>query len=172
METIKISELPSSTQWTGLYALGVDSNNNSVKISLDELQENADVIAAANLVLSQAQGLYDQMLLMTERLCPTAMDLPNAINVPVDGDGDDMPAVLTPGNALPNFIYQIVSGTSAYVRPDGKIFATSIGSTTAWVIPVGNVGIWKSINIVGYQPAIVFAGSVMRLTELGSLRLT
>lgn len=37
METIKISELTEATSLTGLYVLGTDANNNSVKVPLETL---------------------------------------------------------------------------------------------------------------------------------------
>ena len=37
METIKISELTEATSLTGLYVLGTDANNESVKVPLETL---------------------------------------------------------------------------------------------------------------------------------------
>ena len=48
MKKIKISELPASTSLTGLYTIGADANNKSVKVRLGQFKDTTDALAAAH----------------------------------------------------------------------------------------------------------------------------
>lgn len=47
MKKIKVSELPPCTVLKGLYTLGTDANNNSVKVSLEFVEDKANAAQAA-----------------------------------------------------------------------------------------------------------------------------
>lgn len=57
MKKIKVSELPVGTTLKGLYTLGTDVNNNSVKVSLEFVEEKAN---AANDAASVAKHAASQ----------------------------------------------------------------------------------------------------------------
>lgn len=54
MKKIKVSELPVGTTLKGLYTLGTDVNNNSVKVSLEFVEEKANAANDAASVAKQA----------------------------------------------------------------------------------------------------------------------
>ena len=160
IQAIKISELPASQGWHGLFTIGVQGGNN-VKIDLSELEDNAEVLAAAQAVLQQIQA-YSPVVR------PTSMILTEDYYVPVGGEAD-MPAVLSPPGAFKNFIYDVRSG-SAVVTPDGHISVAELGTTVVWVIPVENVALWRSISVHGYTQGIM-CDSSMRITSDNCIRL-
>lgn len=47
MKKVKVSELPPCTELKGLYTLGTDANNNSVKVSLEFVEDKANAAQAA-----------------------------------------------------------------------------------------------------------------------------
>lgn len=60
MKKIKVSELPVGTTLKGLYTLGTDVNNNSVKVSLEFVEEKANAANDAASVATQAASqAYD-----------------------------------------------------------------------------------------------------------------
>lgn len=164
METIKISQLPESESFEGLYALGVDNQNRSVKVSLDELADNAEVLEAAEEILERMEE-FDG------RVRPTAMSVPEEYNVPIGGGGV-IPVSLTPANAMRNLIYQIDDGSSIRVQPDGSVRAVSSGSTSVNVIPTENTSLWKQIIIHTYNQVIVLSDNAVRITSDMQLRLS
>lgn len=162
IQAIRISELPESQSWQGLYTIGVQGGR-SVKINLSELSDNAEVLAAAREVLEQIQA-YSPVVR------PTSMSLPDEYYVPVGGSAA-IPAVLSPSDAFKNFIYDVRSG-SAIVTPDGLVSVSELGTTVVWVIPVENVVIWKEMLIKGYaQVMMITDNSAIRITSNMCIRL-
>ena len=163
METIKISQLPESESFEGLYALGVDSQNRSVKISLDELADNAAV-------LEEAEEILGRMEEFDGRVRPAAMSVPDEYNVPLGGSGV-IPVTITPSNAMRNIIYQVDEGSSVKVRPDGVVRAISTGVTSVNVIPAENTALWKQVQVKTYGQTFVMSGDAFRVTADNQLRL-
>lgn len=163
METIKISQLPESESFEGLYALGVDSQNRSVKISLDELKENAAVLEAAQEILARMEE-FDG------RVRPAAMSVPDEYNVPLGGSGA-IPVTLTPSNAMSNIIFQVDEGSSVNVRPDGAVRAISSGVTSVYVIPTENTALWKRVQVKTYGQTFVMSRNAFHVTADNQLRL-
>ena len=163
MDTIKISELPQSESFEGLFTLGVDAGNRSVKVSLDELKENAAVLEAAREILARMEE-FDG------RVRPTALSAPAVWNVPVGGESM-IPVTLSPEGAMHNVIYQ-TDGSSVKVYPDGRAEGIEAGTSAVYVIPTENTSLFKKVKVSAYGQHLVLAGDVMRVTSDNVIRLT
>lgn len=63
-----------------------------------------------------------------------------------------------------NVLFQKVSGTSVMVNPSGDIAVLGTGQTVYWVVPSGNISLWRQVTVNVRGPR-------MRLTSTGKIRL-
>lgn len=89
MKKIKISELPSSTEMEGLYTIGTDANNQSVKVPMGFLKETTEYVtektAEAVATANQAKSAIDNL---------KASDVPYDLTQTPDlGSGDVQSAI-------------------------------------------------------------------------------
>lgn len=74
-------------------------------------------------------------------------------------------ARLYPGYVMQNILYQREEGSSLRVAPSGNLTVTSTGTTTFYVVPLGNTELWQEVSITVRPPR-------MRLTSSGRIRLS
>ena len=79
MSKIKISQLPTSTQTDGLYTIGVNANNSSVKVPIGELiDDKVDKVSGKQLSTNdytneekqKLADIQDDMLMITYGVTP------------------------------------------------------------------------------------------------------
>lgn len=122
MKKIKISELPLYSSLKGLFTIGTDANNRSVKVSLEFVEQQTtqavtnakeatdaaneataaaqEATEAAQEATEEAVNATDNVLLTLGRLVPTGMTVESVTR-------------LTVGNVKPNYIKAALSPASA-----------------------------------------------------------
>lgn len=198
MKKIKVSELPPCTVLKGLYTLGTDANNNSVKVSLEFVEDKANAAQAAataantaatnattaknaatqaaanaNTAATAATQATEQLLLKLGTLIPTGLTVKP---VPRLTKGNTQPvyicAQLQPAQAAKNLIF-ISDNRSVAVTQDGRITVIGEGRSTVQIIPTLNTSLAKVIQVEVGQPTLrlVNTRTRLRLTAAGALRL-
>lgn len=71
---------------------------------------------------------------------------------------------LLPAYVMQNILYQKKQGDSVIVDPGGTLTATGTGTTSLFVIPPQNTGLWQQVDITVRTP-------LARLTSTGKIRL-
>lgn len=199
MKKIKISELPLYQSLKGLFVMGTDVNNRSVKVNLEFIDtETTKAVQDAETATAQAAkaaGLADEatkaateasekataaanaatdkVLDTLGRIVPTGL---NVESVPRLTLGNVQPvylkAVLSPDTALKNLIY-ISDNKSVEVGLDGRISVLNKGVSRVHVIPTCNTALAQTILIEVGEPTLrlVTTRRQMRFTQSGALRM-
>ena len=191
----KISELPECTSFKGLWTIGVDIFNKSVKVSLEYIQsvvegmksatKNAtDATSAANSAAQTADNAAQRAQAATTAANTATTNANNATAAAIEAKEDceevtvESPSRLLVGNMAENFIRATLAPASVKpnvlflgddkavsVTPDGRITILAAGISIIHVIPTCNVALYKTIQIKVSEPTV-------RLVTLSSIRLT
>lgn len=98
-----------------------------------------------------------------EVLAPATISTRNKVPQRID-------ARLLPGYVVQNLLYLKDEGDSLKVNPSGKLTVAGTGTTTFYVIPPGNTGLWKEVSITVRPPLIRLSNGKMRLNG-GKIRI-
>lgn len=193
MKKIKISELPLYSSLKGLFTIGTDANNRSVKVSLEFVEQQTtqavtnakEATDAANTAAAAAQeateaaqeatedavNATDNVLLTLGRLVPTGMTVESVTRLTVGNVKPNyIKAALSPASAMQNVIF-ISDNKAITVGTDGCITVVGRGKSTVHVIPTCNTALAKTLLIEVVAPALRKAtNSSLRLTQSGALR--
>ena len=173
----KISELPESTDFKGLWTIGVNALNKSVKVSLEYIQTKINsLISSTNTATTAANEAASDCREVIEEaqqtgslnLVPTAMSL-------------DYPKVITLGNLSELFVKAKLTPESVYqnvlflgdnkaltITPDGRITVNEKGLSTIHIIPTANTALYKSIQIEVINPTLRMINTRTQLHLLGN----
>lgn len=193
MKKIKISELPLYSSLKGLFTIGTDANNRSVKVSLEFVEKQTtqavtnakEATDAANEATAAAQeateaaqeatedavNATDNVLLTLGRLVPTGMTVESVTRLTVGNVKPNyIKAALSPASAMQNVIF-ISDNKAITVGTDGRITVVGRGKSTVHVIPTCNTALAKTLLIEVVAPALrKVNSSSLRLTQSGVLR--
>lgn len=193
MKKIKISELPLYSSLKGLFTIGTDANNRSVKVSLEFVEQQTtqavtnakEATTAANEATAAAQeateaaqeateeavNATDNVLLTLGRLVPTGMTVESVTRLTVGNVKPNyIKAALSPASAMQNVIF-ISDNKAITVGTDGRITVVGRGKSTVYVIPTCNTALAKTLLIEVVAPALrKVNSSSLRLTQSGALR--
>lgn len=193
MKKIKISELPLYSSLKGLFTIGTDENNRSVKVSLEFVEQQTtqavtnakEATTAANEATAAAQeateaaqeateeavNATDNVLLTLGRLVPTGMTVESVTRLTVGNVKPNyIKAALSPASAMKNVIF-ISDNKAITVGTDGRITVVGSGKSTVHVIPTCNTALAKTLLIEVVAPALrKVNSSSLRLTQSGALR--
>lgn len=193
MKKIKISELPLYSSLKGLFTIGTDANNRSVKVSLEFVEQQTtqavtnakeatdaaneataaaqEATEAAQEATEEAVNATDNVLLTLGRLVPTGMTVESVTRLTVGNVKPNyIKAALSPASAMKNVIF-ISDNKAITVGTDGRITIVGTGKSTVHVIPTCNTALAKTLLIEVVAPALRKAtNSSLRLTQSGALR--
>lgn len=193
MKKIKISELPLYSSLKGLFTIGTDANNRSVKVSLEFVEQQTtqavtnakEATTAANEATAAAQeateaaqeateeavNATDNVLLTLGRLVPTGMTVESVTRLTVGNVKPNyIKAALSPASVMKNVIF-ISDNKAITVGTDGRITIVGTGKSTVHVIPTCNTALAKTLLIEVVAPALrKVNSSSLRLTQSGALR--
>lgn len=166
MEGKKVSELTETQSFIGLYTIGVDANGNSVKVSLDGMQDY---------IIQQFQDIIDE-LREEAQARPTGVNAPDTFHM-LENEQRYIPASLTPDDVEQNYIFILPNQNNGVVlelTPDGKaISGNQAGTTTAYLIPTEKTSLMKVIDIEVAQRNIRMGDQFqMIIGSEGNFRLT
>lgn len=195
MKKIKISELPLYSSLKGLFTIGTDANNRSVKVSLEFVEEktteavkNAETATdAANTATAEAQAATGEAKTATAAANKATSDvlaafaglIPSSLTVKYNERltlGNIQPvyikAELQPEGTLKNVIF-LSDNKAVTVNPDGRVQIVAKGRSVIHVIPTCNTAIAKTIAMTVEEPTmrLVNTRSQMRFTQSGGIRL-
>lgn len=180
MKKIKISELPLFSSLKGLFTIGTDDQNRSVKVSLEfiETETKAAVskaeTSAANADRAAANAITVKVDIqeMLDRLIPTGLTVTAPLRLTLGNPKASVIAKLTPETALKNVIF--ISDDKA-VEVDvltGRLTTLVCGKSKVRIIPTTNVSLTKTLLIeVGEATLRLQTKSALRLTSGGALRM-
>lgn len=178
MKKKKISELPLSSSLQGLHTIGVDSNNQSVKVSLEFVKDAADsaneAATNANEAAETALIAKDVVIEMMGRLIPTGLKVSCLDRITISNvEPVYIKTELSPVTALKNIIF-ISDNRAAIVDADGKITPISEGKSRISIIPTCNTALAKTILVEVGRPLarLVNSKSSLRLSSGRLFRLT
>lgn len=170
----KISELPECTSFKGLWTIGVDIFNKSVKVSLEYIQSVVEGMKAATkdataAAIEAKEDCEEVIAAAAEleplNLVPTAMTVEYPSRLLVGNMAENfIRATLTPASVKPNVLF-LGDDKAVSVTPDGRITILAAGTSIIHVIPTCNVALYKTIQIKVSKPTV-------RLVTLSSIRLT
>lgn len=191
----KISGLPECTSFKGLWTIGVDIFNKSVKVSLEYIQSVVEGMKAATKDATDAASKSAQSAINAaqkaqeattaaieakedcEEVIAAAAEL-EPLNLVPTAMTVEYPSRLLVGNMAENFIRATLTPASVKpnvlflgddkavsVTPDGRITILAAGTSIIHVIPTCNVALYKTIHIKVSKPTV-------RLVTLSSIRLT
>lgn len=197
----RISELPICETFKGLFTIGVDALNHSVKVSLEFIDKTVTALKSsvdtavknAETATAEANKATEDCTTATEAaneatdecreiietasslealgLFPTSMTLSYPENVTMGNKVAKINAVLHPDRVHQNVIC-LGDNNAISVTPDGRITTNKIGTSTVHVIPTCNMGLYKTILItVTGATARLVTKSSIRLTSNGNFRL-
>lgn len=183
VKKIKISALPLADTLVGLYTIGVNALNKSVKVSLEFLKTAADKAnKAANLAgetAEEARATIVRLEELEESLVGQYKMIPTGMNL-------DYPPRITFRNTVPRRItYELLptntgrnvlflgDDNAVSVQPDGSLTVNRTGISKIHVIPTENTSIYRTIQITVAEPELRRVKSnSLRLMGNGSFRLT
>lgn len=190
VKKIKISALPLADTLVGLYTIGVNALNKSVKVSLEFLKTAADKANdaataadnAANLAgetAEEARATIVRLEELEESLVGQYKMIPTGMNL-------DYPPRITFRNTVPRRItYELLptntgrnvlflgDDNAVSVQPDGSLTVNRTGISKIHVIPTENTSIYRTIQITVAEPELRRVKSnSLRLMGNGSFRLT
>ena len=174
MKKIKISELPLYSTLKGLFTIGTDANNNSVKVSLEFVeQETTQAVSKANAATAAANNATAEILAAFGGIVPFTLEVECMERITL-GNLSPKPisVVLTPAGTLKNVIF-LCDNKAVTVAPDGRIQVVAKGRSTVHVIPTMNTALAKTLQIEVTAPSLrmVNTRKQLRFTQGGALRL-
>lgn len=167
MKKIKISELPLYQSLKGLFVMGTDVNNRSVKVNLEFIESETTKATAA------AKSATDKVLDTLGKIVPTGLFVESVPRLTL---GNVSPvylkAVLSPDTALKNLIY-ISDNRAVEVGLDGRISILNKGVSRVHIIPTCNTALARTVLIEVGEPTLrlVTTRRQMRFTQSGALRM-
>lgn len=198
MKKLKISELPLVSSLKGLFTIGVDNQNRSVKVSLQFVEDktteavsNADAASKratasadaadkskneADTATQAANEATDAAKTATAKiavLVPSGLSVECLDRITI---GNVMPvrirAVLSPETAMKNLIY-ISDNRAVEVSTDGVLTPVSKGRSKVHVIPTMNTALARTLLIEVGEPRLRLSSvTALRFTQAGGFRLT
>lgn len=183
MKKIKISELPLYQSLKGLFVMGTDVNNRSVKVNLEFIEsettkavKDADTATAA---AAKAAGLADEATTLTKaateasekataaaksatdkvldtlgKIVPTGLSVESVPRLTLGNVNPVyLKAVLSPDTALKNLIY-ISDNRAVEVGLDGRISILNKGVSRVHIIPTCNTALARTVLIEVGEPTL------------------
>lgn len=183
MKKIKISELPLYQSLKGLFVMGTDVNNRSVKVNLEFIEsettkavKDADTATAA---AAKAAGLADEATTLTKaateasekataaaksatdkvldtlgKIVPTGLFVESVPRLTLGNVNPVyLKAVLSPDTALKNLIY-ISDNRAVEVGLDGRISILNKGVSRVHIIPTCNTALARTVLIEVGEPTL------------------
>lgn len=183
MKKIKISELPLYQSLKGLFVMGTDVNNRSVKVNLEFIEsettkavKDADTATAA---AAKAAGLADEATTLTKaateasekataaaksatdkvldtlgKIVPTGLFVESVPRLTLGNVNPVyLKAVLSPDTALKNLIY-ISDNRAVEVGLDGRISILNKGVSRVHIIPTCNTTLARTVLIEVGEPTL------------------
>lgn len=183
MKKIKISELPLYQSLKGLFVMGTDVNNRSVKVNLEFIEsettkavKDADTATAA---AAKAAGLADEATTLTKaateasekataaaksatdkvldtlgKIVPTGLFVESVPRLTLGNINPVyLKAVLSPDTALKNLIY-ISDNRAVEVGLDGRISILNKGVSRVHIIPTCNTALARTVLIEVGEPTL------------------
>lgn len=199
MKKIKISELPLYQSLKGLFVMGTDVNNRSVKVNLEFIEsettkavKDADTATAAaakaagladeatktateasEKATAAAKSATDKVLDTLGKIVPTGLFVESVPRLTL-GNANPvyLKAVLSPDTALKNLIY-ISDNRAVEVGLDGRISILNKGVSRVHIIPTCNTALARTVLIEVGEPTLrlVTTRRQMRFTQSGALRM-
>ena len=195
MKKLKISELPICSTLAGLFTIGVDNLNRSVKVSLqfveDKVTEAVSKAMAATTSANSAAQAAQTANTATETataqaqaatadvLAKIAILIPSALTVEAPrritwGNMERfvIKTVLSPVTAMRNLIF-ISDNKAVEVSTDGVLTPVAKGVSRVHVIPTQNTALARTCVIEVGDPRLRLSSqTALRFTQAGGLRLT
>lgn len=195
MKKLKISELPICSTLAGLFTIGVDNLNRSVKVSLqfveDKVTEAVSKALAATTSANSAAQAAQTAKTATETataaaqaatadvLAKIAILIPSALTVEAPrritwGNMERfvIKTVLSPVTAMRNLIF-ISDNKAVEVSTDGVLTPVAKGVSRVHVIPTQNTALARTCVIEVGDPRLRLSSqTALRFTQAGGLRLT
>lgn len=201
MKKIKVSELPLCSTLKGLFTLGTDKDNRSVKVSLEFIKEETDAAvknaqdatgnantatASATSAASAANAAAEEAIQATEaaeeatastiaavtKLIPTGLEVSAPERITLGNTAENrVEATLSPSNTMPNIIF-ISDNNAVKIDQKGRIRVVGIGASEVQIIPTCNTALAKTIIInVTAATLRLKSRTQLRLTQSGGLLL-
>lgn len=191
MKKIKISELPLYQSLKGLFVMGTDVNNRSVKVNLEFIEsettkavKDADTATAAaakaagladeaTKTANAAKSATDKVLDTLGKIVPTGLFVESVPRLTLGNVNPVyLKAVLSPDTALKNLIY-ISDNRAVEVGLDGRISILNKGVSRVHIIPTCNTALARTVLIEVGEPTLrlVTTRRQMRFTQSGALRM-
>lgn len=182
MKKVKISELPLYNSLKGLFTIGTDKDNRSVKVSLEfvEIQTTEAAkkatdaaVAAEQKATAAADAATANLLKFLGTILPTALSVEPVPRLTL---GNVSPvfinAVLSPEGVRQNIIF-ISDNKAVTVAPDGRLRIVGSGRSVVQVIPTINTALAKIIEVEVGAPTVrlVNTRTRLRLTASGAFRM-
>lgn len=193
MKKIKISELPLYQSLKGLFVMGTDVNNRSVKVNLEFIEsettkavKDADTATAAadeattltkaateasEKATAAAKSATDKVLDTLGKIVPTGLAVESVPRLTIGNVNPVyLKAVLSPDTALKNLIY-ISDNRAVEVGLDGRISILNKGVSRVHIIPTCNTALARTVLIEVGEPTLrlVTTRRQMRFTQSGAL---
>ena len=174
MKKIKISELPLYQSLKGLFVMGTDVNNRSVKVNLEFIESEATkAVKDADTATAAAKSATDKVLDTLGKIVPTGLFVESVPRLTL-GNANPvyLKAVLSPDTALKNLIY-ISDNRAVEVGLDGRISILNKGVSRVHIIPTCNTALARTVLIEVGEPTLrlVTTRRQMRFTQSGALRM-
>lgn len=190
----RISELPICETFKGLFTIGVDALNHSVKVSLEFIDKTVSTLKSsvetaiknaetATLSANTAAGNANTATEECREIIETASNL-EALGLFPTSMTLSYPAKLTRNNKVarinavlhPDRVYQNViclgDNKAVSVTPDGLLQVIGKGVSVIHVIPSCNVALYRTIQIEVIEPTIrLVTRQSIRFTSNGKFRL-
>ena len=195
MKKIKISELPLYQSLKGLFVMGTDVNNRSVKVNLEFIEsettkavKDADTAKtaadeattltkaateASEKATAAAKSATDKVLDTLGKIVPTGLFVESVPRLTLGNVNPVyLKAVLSPDTALKNLIY-ISDNRAVEVGLDGRISILNKGVSRVHIIPTCNTALARTVLIEVGEPTLrlVTTRRQMRFTQSGALRM-
>lgn len=195
MKKLKISELPICSTLAGLFTIGVDNLNRSVKVSLQFVEDKvteavSKAMAATTSANSAAQAAQTAktaadkataaaQAATADVLAKIAILIPSALTVEAPrritwGNMERfvIKTVLSPVTAMRNLIF-ISDNKAVEVSTDGVLTPVAKGVSRVHVIPTQNTALARTCVIEVGDPRLRLSSqTALRFTQAGGLRLT
>jgi hypothetical protein len=174
MKKIKISELPLYQSLKGLFVMGTDVNNRSVKVNLEFIEsETTKAVKDADTATAAAKSATDKVLDTLGKIVPTGLFVESVPRLTLGNVNPVyLKAVLSPDTALKNLIY-ISDNRAVEVGLDGRISILNKGVSRVHIIPTCNTALARTVLIEVGEPTLrlVTTRRQMRFTQSGALRM-
>ena len=174
MKKIKISELPLYQSLKGLFVMGTDVNNRSVKVNLEFIEsETTKAVKDADTATAAAKSATDKVLDTLGKIVPTGLSVESVPRLTLGNVNPVyLKAVLSPDTALKNLIY-ISDNRAVEVGLDGRISILNKGVSRVHIILTCNTALARTVLIEVGEPTLrlVTTRRQMRFTQSGALRM-